>query len=81
MSDPLFERGFDHPCKQTCSGWQQGYERGRDDLQKQNDELVELVIEFAKAIEPLRGSYIAETPFDIRFSPLISMAKKVVSDE
>lgn len=20
---------FDHPCKQTCSGWQQGYEAGR----------------------------------------------------
>lgn len=24
----LQEAGFDHPCKQTCSGWQQGYERG-----------------------------------------------------
>lgn len=21
---------LDHPCKQTCSGWAQGYERGRE---------------------------------------------------
>ena len=20
---------FDHPCKQTCSGWQQGFEKGQ----------------------------------------------------
>jgi len=20
--------GLDHPCKQTCSGWKQGYEKG-----------------------------------------------------
>lgn len=24
--------GFDHPCKQTCSGWQQGRERGWCDI-------------------------------------------------
>lgn len=36
-SDALNERfakkvvaaGFDHPCKGTCSGWQQGYDSGR----------------------------------------------------
>lgn len=27
--DPLMAAGFDHPCKDTCSGWRQGYERGR----------------------------------------------------
>lgn len=21
-------QAFDHPCKQTCSGWEQGFERG-----------------------------------------------------
>ncbi len=31
MSDGIFKAGFDHPCKQTCSGWQQGYERGMAD--------------------------------------------------
>lgn len=24
----MLEMGFDHPCKDTCSGWQQGYDRG-----------------------------------------------------
>lgn len=29
MADIKFvEKGFDHPCKQTCSGWKQGHERG-----------------------------------------------------
>lgn len=23
---------FDHPCRQTCSGWKQGYEKGQIDL-------------------------------------------------
>lgn len=22
------EEKFDHPCKQTCSGWKQGFEKG-----------------------------------------------------
>lgn len=22
--------GLDHPCKQTCSGWKQGFERGQE---------------------------------------------------
>ena len=25
----IMDAGFDHPCKQTCSGWKQGYERGK----------------------------------------------------
>lgn len=26
--DKLTKAGFDHPCKDTCSGWKQGYDRG-----------------------------------------------------
>jgi hypothetical protein len=26
---------LDHPCKQTCSGWKQGYERGAEDTRNQ----------------------------------------------
>ncbi len=33
MSNKIMEAGFDHPCKQTCSGWQQGFERGAFDLE------------------------------------------------
>lgn len=28
MEGPFLKAGFDHPCKQTCSGWEQGRERG-----------------------------------------------------
>ena len=31
MRDPFHKAGFDHPCRETCSGWKQGYERGFDD--------------------------------------------------
>lgn len=33
MSDKIMEAGFDHPCKQTCSGWEQGRLRGRAEVQ------------------------------------------------
>lgn len=28
MSRKIMKQGFDHPCRDTCSGWRQGYERG-----------------------------------------------------
>lgn len=28
MNDKIMNAGFDHPCKQTCSGWMQGHQRG-----------------------------------------------------
>ena len=32
---------LDHPCRQTCSGWQQGRERGQAEVQKKLDKAVE----------------------------------------
>lgn len=32
QEEALLKAGFDHPCKQTCSGWKQGYERGQSEL-------------------------------------------------
>ena len=34
MIDEFLKAGFDHPCRQTCSGWQQGFERGVSDTKK-----------------------------------------------
>jgi len=28
VSDKIMAAGFDHPCRETCSGWAQGRERG-----------------------------------------------------
>lgn len=29
--EKAMKQGFDHPCRETCSGWRQGRERGRFD--------------------------------------------------
>jgi hypothetical protein len=31
MSDAILKAGFDHPCRETCSGWAQGKQRGEYD--------------------------------------------------
>lgn len=28
----LFGQSLDHPCRGTCSGWRQGFEKGRESL-------------------------------------------------
>ncbi len=30
---------LDHPCKDRCSGWQQGFDRGQDSMQERCEEL------------------------------------------
>ena len=32
MSDELMEAGLDHKCKDKCTGWTQGFERGQFDM-------------------------------------------------
>lgn len=53
MSDKILEAGFDHPCKQTCSGWQQGRDRGRFEARRELIESEEIkgVIEALKDAE------------------------------
>jgi chromosome segregation ATPase len=41
MSDQSKPREFDHPCKETCSGWKQGYECGLQAAEAQISELNE----------------------------------------
>ena len=44
VTDPLHKSGADHPCKGTCSGWQQGFDRGVDHVisieRKLNDRII-----------------------------------------
>jgi hypothetical protein len=35
----MLSGGFDHPCRQTCSGWEQGRMRGVFDLQEKFDTI------------------------------------------
>ncbi len=43
--DEIMKAGFDHPCRQTCSGWQQGRERGVFECESRAKEL-EKALEF-----------------------------------
>lgn len=52
---------LDHPCKQTCSGWQQGFERGA--------AKVEALEARVRALSELEGGK--------EMKPLISLRKKV----
>lgn len=49
-----------HPCKQTCSGWLQGYEEGKnsmtrevDKIEKAANDVTELLIKLEDALETL----------------------------
>jgi len=46
----MSKAGFEHPCKETCSGWEQGYERGQSDERKRAANLI-------AAIEDLRNEF------------------------
>ena len=54
MSDSLFKAGFDHPCRETCSGWKQGYERGADTIQTRYSALLDASKKLAEALRQIR---------------------------
>jgi len=37
--EKMYDQGFDHPCRETCSGWKQGKERGEFNSKKEIEEL------------------------------------------
>lgn len=47
--DKILESGFDHPCRETCSGWRQGYDRGVYDLDNKIRMLKQICERFEKA--------------------------------
>lgn len=47
---------LDHPCKNTCSGWMQGYERGLYECR----EMIKEVEEFKKEIESLKRTIVCQ---------------------
>jgi hypothetical protein len=56
-ADKALMAGFDHPCRRTCSGWQQGYERGFYEMNQASkshyDELKAHADKLAEAFEYL----------------------------
>lgn len=35
----MMSNKLDHPCRETCSGWQQGYDRGASEMKAKADKL------------------------------------------
>lgn len=53
--DSLLKSGLDHPCKDSCSGWGQGYERHQYDSLKKRAQLLEIVEILSEALESVSG--------------------------
>lgn len=52
---------FNHPCKNTCSGWQQGFDRG---LEQSAQKIAELEAEnkTLKKVQSIIGKYVETNP-------------------
>ncbi len=46
---------LDHPCKQTCTGWQQGFERGVSYAHKDYENKKQALIQTLKQISENRA--------------------------
>ena len=43
-NDEFYKAGLDHPCRETCSGWKQGRERGIFDTKEEFISFLEYII-------------------------------------
>lgn len=53
--------GFNHPCRETCSGWIQGYERGRYESSEEIEFLKKICLSFAAASKNKHTLLIVES--------------------
>lgn len=42
---------LDHPCRDTCSGWKQGYERGSKDASTAHNDRVKILIDEVRLLQ------------------------------
>jgi len=79
---------LDHPCKETCSGWQQGKERGiqdvKDDPTKYGLVSMDKVSGLVNALEFYNSRTVYEKlqkfPGDDRLSECNSVAEDAIAD-
>jgi hypothetical protein len=60
MSWDSNEVHLDHPCKQTCSGWHQGFDMGRDETNKKLEDFAQLQMRVIKQLESALRFYADE---------------------
>jgi hypothetical protein len=81
MSKKILAAGFDHPCKQTCSGWAQGRERGLFDAEAKSRPIIEKFTALAEAWSAYDGAIrkVAKNG-DFELDPLGAIAEGVDLD-
>ncbi len=62
-----------HPCKQTCSGWLQGFEEGRKEI----DQILEALKKYHKAHT---GDYYGSKVCDADYENEWDFAEKVLKE-
>lgn len=73
--DSLLKSGLDHPCKDSCSGWGQGYDRHQYDSLKKRAQLLEIVEILSEA---LIGGFAGHCPCcDTKYSKKIEALVKI----
>lgn len=50
--------GIDHPCKNSCSGWRQGYEKGKDEGKERLEAIKEERDSIKASLLNVRQEYI-----------------------
>lgn len=58
MSDRFMEADVDHPCRETCSGWRQGRERGTYEAKQQLMAATNTILSLEQEIKALRSGVI-----------------------
>lgn len=66
---------INHPCKETCSGWRQGFEIGRSDLDELLKAVEDLNIDLGW-LEQGAGSYVTLTVKSIKNLKLVAKRMK-----
>lgn len=57
----IMRLGLDHPCRETCAGWIQGYNRGRYESEQEIDFLKKICRSFAAASKNKHTKLIVES--------------------
>ena len=83
MSDESKPRELDHPCKETCSGWRQGFERGRsayDALLKENERLEKTIEEQSEGLAHTLGNIGIDVSGAYDFKDLCHLVEPLVHE-
>lgn len=73
------ESKLSHPCKQTCSGWQQGYEEGKESASVENSLLRSALEEVLFDLRTMNTSRLHTNTIDKVYAALSSPSKTPLS--